>query len=322
MRRIVLGLLAGASLFLLAQAETHAQDASPAGQGPRQTTEPTGDRRTHVVARVGGTEAVTVGGMEDRIAAVAPFQLVTFGATADAVRRHFLMEVLIPEALFARGAETQELQAEARTGYDLQRARSGATLRAIRDRVGAPSAISMQDVQKYYDENRSRYDTPERYQIWRILCRTQGEAQSVLEQAKRDPTPKTFGDLAREHSLDKATNLREGNLGFLTPAGSSNEPGLHVDPAVVRAAQGVHDGELVPAPVAEGEYFAVVWRRGTVPAMRRTPEEAAASIRDAIGKARIKHETDKLIASLRAAKLRDLNESLLDTLELPQARDH
>jgi hypothetical protein len=38
----------------------------------------------------------------------------------------------------------------------------------------------MADVQKYYDENRSHFDSPERIQIWRILLPTQADADAVL----------------------------------------------------------------------------------------------------------------------------------------------
>jgi peptidyl-prolyl cis-trans isomerase C len=281
-------------------------------------------RRALVVAHVGSppiARDITVGELEDRIRELPPFQRATFGDNPDLVRRAFLMQVLVPEALFSLGGAAQKLAEEPRTARDIDRALSSATLRALRDQIGPASAISIDDVQKYYDENRARYDTPERYQIWRILCPTREEAALVLDQAKKDPTPKTFGDLAREHSLDKGSNLRQGNLGFLTADGASNEPGLRVDPAVVQAARGVHDGELVPAPVPEGERFAVVWRRGTVAANHRTVEEAAAQIRDALWKARMKKETDQLLEKLRAARLRDVDRSLLDTIDLPVDAD-
>ena len=71
----------------------------------------------------------------------------------------------------------------------------------------------------------------------------------------------------------------------------------------------MRDGDLVPSPVSEGEYFAVVWRRGTIAATRRSIEDAGPQIRDAIWKTRVEDETDKLVASLRANKLHDLNES-------------
>jgi len=136
----------------------------------------------------------------------------------------------------------------------------------------------------------------------------------VLDEAKKEPTDKEFGDLARDHSIDKASNLRGGNIGFVTVDGVSNEPGLKIDPAVVRAAQGVRDGQFVAAPVREGEGFAVVWRRGTIPANKRSVDDVAAQIRDTLWKTRVKTETDKLVADLRAARLKDLNEAALADL--------
>ena len=156
----------------------------------------------------------------------------------------------------------------------------------------------MADVRAYYERNRARYDAPARYQVWRILCKTSDEARAVIAAAQADPTPKTFAQLARDHSQDKATALRSGNLGFLTADGTSNEPGLRVDPAVVRAAQAVRDGDIVPAPVLEGELFSVVWRRGSTAAQKRTVEEVAAPIREILARERVKTAVDALVASL------------------------
>jgi peptidyl-prolyl cis-trans isomerase C len=136
----------------------------------------------------------------------------------------------------------------------------------------------------------------------------------VLDAAKKEATPKEFGELAREHSLDKGSNLRAGNLGFIDPDGTSNEPGLRVDVAIVHAAQGVRDGQLVPAPVPEGESYSVVWRKGTLAATKRPVEQVAAQIRDTLWKTRVKDEADKLIAALRAARVHDLDESQLALL--------
>jgi len=286
---------------LVASGETRADDGGDA-------------RRAQVVAHVGKTRTITVGELEDRIAALPPFQRATFGADAATVRRAFLQQILIPEALEALGAEDQHVDAQQPTSRAVERARSQSAVRAIRARLGPESAIPIEDVQKYYDDNRARYDTPERLQIWRILCKTKEEAQSVLAEAKREPTPKEFGELAREHSVDKASNMRAGNLGFISPDGTSNEPGMRVDVSIVQAAHGVRDGDLVSAPVPEGAYFSVVWRRGTIAPTKRAVDQVAAQIRDTLWKARVKEETDRLVAGLRAAKLRDLDESLLDTL--------
>jgi peptidyl-prolyl cis-trans isomerase C len=304
------GLLAGAGPLSAVDGSAATPDASPSDDAGEAA------RRAQPVAHV-GPRVITVGELEDRIAAMPPFQRVTFGATPDAIRRKYLSDVLVPEVLLAAGAEAQKLADDDPTKLAVQRARSQAAVRAIRARIGPESAIPMAEVQKYYDDNRDRYDTPQRIQIWRILCKTEDDARAVLDLAKKDLTPKTFQDLARDRSLDKATNLRGGNVGFVNPDGTSNEPGLRIDPVVVRAAEGVRDGELVAAPVEEGEYFAVVWRRGTIPPNKRSVDDAAAQIRDAIWKARVKEETDKLVAGLRAARLTDLHDDLLLTIDLP-----
>jgi peptidyl-prolyl cis-trans isomerase C len=156
---------------------------------------------------------------------------------------------------------------------------------------------------------------PERIALWRILCATREEAADVLGAAKADLTPKNFAALAREHSRDKASYLKAGDLGLLAPDGSSAEPGLRVDPSIVRAAEGVRDGELVPLPVAEGDSFSVVWRRGTVAGVHKSLEQAAGQIRDGLLTQRLKDETDKLLIALRAAKVRSLDPSPLESIE-------
>ena len=130
------------------------------------------------------------------------------------------------------------------------RARSRAR-RSARPRGRIPSAAADPDGRRaplLRREPRRASTRPERINLWRILCKTRDEAATVLEAARRDPTIAKYNDLAREHSIDKATNLRGGNLGFVGPDGASNEAGVKVDPALVKAAQTVKDGELVPQP--------------------------------------------------------------------------
>ncbi|MGD0530111.1 MAG: peptidyl-prolyl cis-trans isomerase, partial [Polyangiaceae bacterium] len=257
MRRVLFAAVLAAGVFL-ARGDSRADDATEAA------------RRAQIVVTVGTARTVTVGELEDRIAALPPFQRATFGADANSVRRAFLDQVLLPEILESMGAEAQKLGDQPPTAYALERVRSQSTVRAIRARIGPESAIPIEDVQKYYDDNRPRYDTPERLQIWRILCKTKEEAQTVLDAAKKDPTPKQFGELAREHSIDKGSSLRAGNLGFIAPDGTSNDPGLRVEVSIVHAAESVRDGQLAPIPVPEGDNYAVVWRKGTLVASRRT----------------------------------------------------
>lgn len=272
-------------------------------------------RRARVVVTVGARK-VTVGELEDHLAGIPPYQIQTFGGSREAVARAYLDQVLVRDLLLAGGAEQRGFDKELPTSQLLMRALSSATLRKTRGPYPSAAAVPADDVRRYYDENRTRFDSPERVNLWRILCKTREEAVTVLEAARREPTIAKFNDLAREHSIDKATNLRGGNLGFVAPDGASNEAGVKVEPALVKAAQTVKDGELVAQPVPEGSAFAVVWRRGTVPPNKRTLEESSAQIRAALYRERTEASEKKLIDELRTKNVKEVNVGLLGLIEL------
>ena len=168
----------------------------------------------------------------------------------------------------------------------------------VRAQVPPASAITDDDVARYYEANKNLYDTPERVQIWRVLFKTKAEAEQAIVQLKKDASVKAFTELARDKSLDKATAMRAGNLGFVSPDGTSNEAGVKVDPAVVAAARAVKDGELAPQPVPEADAFGVVWRRGTVPANKRPVAEVAPQIRETLYRERMEKATRARIDEL------------------------
>ena len=88
--------------------------------------------------------------------------------------------------------------------------------------------------------------------------------------------------------------------------------------ASARYLQGLDDGTIPllllfsgTVFIAQGEGFSVVWRKGTIAATKRPVDQVEAQIRDTLWKSRVKDETDKLVASLRAAKVHNLDESLV-----------
>jgi peptidyl-prolyl cis-trans isomerase C len=273
-------------------------------------------RRARVALRV-GARTVTVGELEDRMAEIPPFQIATYGASHDEIARAFARQVLVRDLLLEAGAEERKLDAALPTRMQLLRAKSSAALRAVRGKITSPAAIPAEDVAKYYDSHRSHFESPERVNLWRILCKSSDEASSVIAEAKRELTIPHFNDLAREHSIDKATNFRGGNLGFLGPDGVSNEAGLKVDPALVKAAGNVRDGDVVPEPVPESGGFAVVWRRTTVAATKKSLEDASAQIRTTLFRERTEAAEKALIDDLRAKHLRDENPDPLKIIEMP-----
>ncbi len=275
-------------------------------------------RRGAVVARVGAKE-ITAGELEDRIARIPHFQLLAMGDTPDAIRRKVLLDVIVPEALVAYAAEKAHVENDPEVALKLRRALANATMRVVRGQVGSAAAIPAEDIRKFYADNKSKFDSPIRYNLWRILCAKREDALSVIDAANRKLTIDTFTKLARDHSIDKSTNMRAGNLGFVDAEGSSNEAGAKVDPHLVSAAVGVKDGELVPEPVAEGSGFAVVWRRGSVPASHRSAEDAAPQIRDALWRQRIDQTGRDLMDRLHQAHVSDVNEAILNGIDVATA---
>ena len=306
-------LFAALGVSLASHAAPDAGDASSAGSA---TSAEETARRAKVAVRV-GSRTMTVGELEDRLAEIPPFQAAMFGASRDEVVKAYVDQVVVRDLLLGAAAEKRKLDEQLPAKHQLQRARSMATLRALRAELKSPAAIPMADVTKYYEDNRSKFDSPERVNLWRILCKTREEALAVIEQAKRDLTIPKFNELAREHSIDKATNLRGGNLGFVAADGTSNEAGLKVEPSLVKAAAGVRDGDLVPEPAPEASGFAVIWRRSTVPATKRTLTEAEAQIRTTLFRERTEAGEKKLIDDLRAKNVRDVDADLLKIIELP-----
>lgn len=272
-------------------------------------------RRAQVVAHV-GTATITVGELEDRMRQVPPYQLATFGDTPEKRTRKFLDDVMVPDLLSSLGAQSKHLDTELATSYSLDHARSDAAIRAIRKNLPPAAQISADQVKKYYDENKARYDAPERYNLWRILTSTRQEAEQVLALAKKDLTLANWNVLARDHSIDKANLMRGGNLGFLTIDGISNEVSTTIEPNVVQAAVKVKDGELVPEVVPEGTNFAVVWRRGTVGASHRSLSEVEGQIRDTLWKQQGDSEVKRVTDQLRASQVKDFNPGLLDTIDV------
>lgn len=273
-------------------------------------------RRAAIVARI-GERAITVGYLEDRIAQVPGYQRPTFGDDARAVRRAFLERAIVSDQLLVEAAKSEGLDKRAPASFRVSRALANAELRRIRSTAETADSISKEDVRAYYDAHRSLYDAPERVLVHRILCATRGEAEAVLAKLKADPRPEAFTELARAQSIDKATHLRGGSLGFLADDGTSHEAGLRADPVLVAAARSVKDGELVPTPVAEGPHFAVVARRGTSPARRRSLEDATPQIRELIARERFDTRVNDRVKALEARLLRESHPDLVARIELP-----
>lgn len=267
------------------------------------------------VAKV-GTRAFTVGDVERRIAAVPAFQLRYFGKSTDEIRRRFVEETLVKDALYVQGAEAEKLSELPEVAERIRGVLRSAFIKKISDEAAAAGPITDEEVKAYYDANQSTYHAPARMVLWRITLATREEAQKVIEQVKADFSPKKWNEIAREKSLDKVTSMRGGNLGFVEPNGATSDPNLKIDAALVTAAEKVKDGELVAEPIADDGKWSVVWRRQSMKAVDRPLEMEAAQIRLVLMRQRTDKRIADTIAELRKKSVSDTNPDLLELLSV------
>jgi len=268
-----------------------------------------------VVVRI-GSEAITVGEFERRITKLPRFQLATFGTTPAEIRKAFLEKVIIPEYLFAQAAKQGDVEQDIEVRGRVRDVLKSSTLRELREKGAGQTPVTEQEVRLFYESHKAQYDSPARYAIWRILVASKDEAAALIAAAKKDPTPKTWNELARTKSLDKSTNQRGGNMGFVTETGDSSDGKIKVALSIIGAVKAVKDGELVEQPVPEGSGWAVVWRRSSVPEVHRSLREEEQNIRRQIAQERVQSLQEKLLAGLRERGVRDVNPSVLDLIEI------
>lgn len=267
-----------------------------------------------VVVKV-GEASMTRAEIEKRLAHMPRMQLATLGSTDAQIAEKYVRDVVVPELVMGEAgrkklAERPDLRLKIHEVY------RAALMNALQKEVA--ESVTTAEIQAYYAANRDKFVSPERIQIWRILVPSHDDAAKIIADAKAPGGDKKWTEVARERSVDKATNERGGNLGMIAADGSSNEPTVKVDPALFAAAKGVKDGEIVPQPVAEGPGFAVVWRRGSTPAVTRSVEMESQTIKQMLQRTRMEAKVKDLLATLRKDQVHDENPTLTGQIELSQ----
>lgn len=235
------------------------------------------------------------------------------GAPGTSVRQ-FVDTVIVPELRGALAAKERGLDKGAKYADREREILRQSLDAALKAQALREKPVLLPEIQAYFNENKARFAQPARVRIWRILLGDEAAAKRVLEQAKAAGSPAKWGELARDNSLDKATNLRQGDLGFVHPDGDTDTPRVRVNPALFRAADAVKDGEFVPQPVKEGEKYAVIWRRGSLPAKARTLEQERESIQNLLERRRGEEARAALVQKLRSEFVKDEHPELLQQI--------
>jgi hypothetical protein len=266
-----------------------------------------------VVARIGERE-LPASEVTERLSEVGRFQLEAWGGGARAIR-HFVEHALVPELQKDAEAKRRNLGQTPRV-----RATERELLRAALDEALFAEASeplpSEAELRAFYEKHSADYNRPRAIRVFRIVARSKADADKVLSAARAKDGLEAWRKLARE-SVDQATRLREGDLGFVREDGATDAPQLRVDPAVFRAVDAVRDGELVAEPLEQAGNFWVLWRRGTRPALEEPFDTVKDSIVGLVLRARVAEARGKLLARLRVESLRDFAPQLVDDLVTP-----
>jgi len=86
------------------------------------------------------------------------------------------------------------------------------TLQQIYQKVTESSAISDEEVKKFYEENKEYFAVEESAKLLRIIVEAQEQANKVLERIRKG---EEFSQIASEVSIDPLTNDKAGELGWV-----------------------------------------------------------------------------------------------------------
>lgn len=252
----------------------------------------------------------------DRIPA---FQLKGLGSSPLEIKRAVAEKVAGSE-LFALGAREAGLHERPDVRDRIRSVYVSALLQDIRREAEEAGEVSDEEVRAYYDENKDRFESQQRIKIWQIVVDSPSKVKAVYDVIESDAYAKdpvgTWDELAREHSVDKTTAMRKGNIGFVQPDGSTAHKDVRVPKEMYEAALTVADGEVLKKPLKVGDYFVIIQRRGTMNTPERTLEMEKPTIRGLLSKQKIGARRAALIQALRDQYVEELNPRAVNAIEV------
>jgi peptidyl-prolyl cis-trans isomerase C len=264
-----------------------------------------------------GPAAISDEALTRRLRKIPDFQRKALADTPEKLKQQVLETWLVPELLYAQEAERLKLEQRPNVRSREHELLRQALEHELRAEIALKNPVTPAEIQAYFESNRSRFETPRRIHLWRILTDDEALAKKILAECRGVDGIKQWSQFARDHSLDKATHLRNGDLGFVHADGNTDTPTLRVDSTLFVEADKLADGELAAAPIKEGTHFAVIWRRGSMKASSRTIAQESGSIRQVLERQRVERARDELLTALRNRYVSANNEALLENFVDP-----
>jgi peptidyl-prolyl cis-trans isomerase C len=115
-----------------------------------------------------GPATMTQADVSRRIAALPSYQLSRYGSTPEEIKKRFVNEVLVPELLFGEEGQRRKLDQTPAMNDKRRDALRDAVDRAVREEALVKQPVTAEEIKKYYDDNKNRYETPKRIRVWRV----------------------------------------------------------------------------------------------------------------------------------------------------------
>lgn len=276
--------------------------ASDAGADPCEQIAP--GERDQIVARV-GERSMTVCDFARRLAGQNPYLRARLN-TPEA--RRALVRAWVDGELLALEARTRGLDNDP----SVRNAVLSQLARQVESEVRAgvaPAEVSEADVERYYREHISEYETPEQVRFSQIVLSSRADADRVLAEAQRVASDDAaWRNLVRSNTRDESTRETGGDVGFVGREGSAQVPAELAQAAFRLRNVGEVLGEVVQSArggANHGPGFHVLRMIARREALRRSLDDVRRAIRNRLFEERNDQAQSNAVRELVARLRRD-----------------
>jgi peptidyl-prolyl cis-trans isomerase C len=269
--------------------------------------------RKLVVARV-GESTITVGDVEDELNKLHPSVRARFMSPE---RRKEFVKNLVRFDVLAREARRRGLDKDPEVIKRVKRAMIDVMMVELRSSLVKMEDITDKDVETYYNEHINVFRQPPKVRASVIVVATRAEAAALMTKAKKKPGDvKAFGDLAVAHSIDPATKVKRGDLGFFSRDDEKVEKELREAAFKQEAMWSVSE----PVKVARG--WAILMKTGDVAEVNRPLQMERDRIKNRLFNERRLQAVERYVDELQSkakVEIIDKNLSKVEVKDAPHA---
>lgn len=284
-------------------------------QALAEETPPTDDeaRRAKVVAKIGSV-TITVGDIEDKVAARSPYARKRL-TSPDTLRA--LADAQVENELFYQGAKKLGYADDPEVQKFVDQTAMKIFVRREFEETVTPDEVPQEQVDKYYREHPDEFRRPEMRRARHILVGSKAEAEEVLKILRTEA--ETFRAVAKNRSLDTETNVRGGDLLYFTAEGEvvGKEAEVRIDATLAKSAFSLEKAGDIAGPLDLGDgKWSVLELTGIRPERVKDLERAAPMIRRKLWREEREGALEALVTKLRVELKPEVHPERLDAIVL------